>query len=103
MCPADTYGGVELNYCVTTGGGGNEPNKPVSSDWSNELTDANNGDYTLVADGNCVGNSNDDPTTGDYSNDYVDTAYSSPWDAGAYAYVDSVSIPIFMNNYRRRR
>jgi len=50
---ANTLGTVGTDYCIFTGGTGNNV-APLSADWDNEFVDEANGDYTPVAGGNII-------------------------------------------------
>ena len=59
-------------------------------DWTKELTDPDNGDFHLVAGGNCIGNGLVDPGIGLYSDDITETSRTTPWSIGPYqAYAPS--------------
>ena len=75
-----------VTYCASDDGDGSNPQDAVSGDWDNELADANNGDFTLVAGGNCINNGTDNPGTGLYLDDITGGLRVSTWDIGAFEY-----------------
>ena len=78
-----TFGTID--YCASDDGTGTNPVAPSGADWDNEYVDSANGDFTLVASGNCEGGGTDNPGSGLYSTDMDGDAYSSPWSIGVDA------------------
>ena len=78
---------TNVTYCCSDDKSGSDAQGPIGGDWTNEMTSPSTGDFTLVVDGNCVGNGTDDPGSGLYDDDIEGTARSSTWDIGAYEYV----------------
>jgi hypothetical protein len=74
-----------IDYCASDDGDGTNSVSPSGGDWDNEYTDSANGDFTLVASGNCEGGGTDDPGSGLYSTDMDGDSYSSPWSIGVDA------------------
>lgn len=82
----DVGGATEtIDYCASDDGDGGNAKAPSGSDWDNEYVDSANGDFRLVASGNCEGGGTDDPSGGDYSTDMDGDAYTSPWSIGVDA------------------
>jgi hypothetical protein len=82
----DFFGTITVDYCCSDDGDGTNVQAPSGADWSNEFTDAANGDFDLVSGGNCIGNGTDDPGSGLYSDDIVGTARNSTWDISAFEF-----------------
>ena len=82
----DFANGTTASYCASDDGDGGNAQDAVSGDWDNELTDANNGDFTLVAEGNCIGNGTDNPGSGLYLDDITGATRTTTWDIGAFEY-----------------
>jgi hypothetical protein len=78
------FGSITIDYCASDDGDGTNSLDAVSGDWDNELTDANNGDFTIVASGNCENGGTDDPGSGAYSDDITGASRTSTWSVGAY-------------------
>jgi len=84
-CVDDILNGNYVYNNCTNDNDGTNPQIPLSQDWDNELADANNGDFHIVAGGNCIGNGVDDPyNLGVFSDDIRGVARTSTWDIGAY-------------------
>jgi len=83
----DIAGGatVTLDHNASDDGDGGNAVAPSGADWDNEYVDAANGDFTLVASGNCEGGGTDNPGSGLYSTDIDGDAYSSTWSIGVDA------------------
>lgn len=76
-----------VDYCASDDGDGTNAQAPNGGVWTNEFTNLAGEDYSLKSGGNCVGNGTDDPGSGLYSDDIIDTARSSTWDIGAFEFV----------------
>lgn len=81
--------------------------QPDSGDWDNELNDSDNGDYTLVAGGNCENGGVNDPSSGAYTTDIDGDAYTSPWSIGHDTFVVVVSgviliIPVIQHHRQQQ-
>ncbi len=83
-CVDDFFGAMNIDYCISDDGDGTNPQNPLSLDWDGEFSDANNGDFTLVAGGNTIDNGTENPSSGIYFDDIVGTNRVYPWDIGAY-------------------
>jgi len=68
--------GMTIDYCCSDDGDGTNSQAPSGGDWDNEMNDPDNGDFTIIAGGNCVENGVNDPGTGLYSDDIIGTARS---------------------------
>lgn len=84
-CTDDFDGLGTIDYCCSDTGDGTNAQTPSGGDWTNEFADLATEDYSLKS-ANCVGNGTDDPSSGLYSDDIIDTARSSTWDIGAFEY-----------------
>jgi len=82
----DDNGVNTIDHCATDDGDGTNSVSPSGADWSNELTDAASGDFTLVRGGNCIGGGTDDPGSGSYDDDITGAGRSSTWDIGAFEF-----------------
>jgi hypothetical protein len=82
-----TAPGAEGSYTLQAGYALSLTGFAFDFDWSQDVIDVDNGDFSLVADGNCIGNGTDDPSSGLYSDDIIGTARTSTWDIGAFEYV----------------
>jgi hypothetical protein len=82
----DFSGTITADYCCSDDGDGTHAQTPSGGDWANELSNAAEGDFTLVAGGNCIDRGTDDPGSGLYADDFagIDRDTYSPWDIGAY-------------------
>ncbi len=81
-----------LQYCIGDdtefdSGTGNIGMDGTSTDWDAAFTDYSTNDYTLVSSGTAEGVGTDDPSSGLYSNDILDNAFTSTWSIGAHAKV----------------
>lgn len=85
-CNDDFSGAITINYCCSDDGNGNNPQGPLDGNWDNEFVTPGS-DFDLESGGNCVGNGDDNPGAGLYSDDIIGTARSSTWDIGAFEYV----------------
>lgn len=84
----DFLGTITVDYCASDDGDGTNAQDAVSGDWDNELTDANNGDFTLVSGGNCIDNGTDDPGGAIQDDtDIAEVAWVSPWSIGAFEFI----------------
>lgn len=91
-CGDDFNGTIAtIQNCCSDDGDGSNAQNPSGGDWDNEFTDKDNGDFSLLAGGNCVGNGTDDPGSGLYSDDITGGGRTSPWDIGAFEYGASSS------------
>ena len=75
------------NYCSDEGLGSN-PQGPSGSDWDNEFTDKDNGDFSLEAGSNCINNGTDNPGSDLYLDDITGAIRTSTWDIGAFEYAE---------------
>ena len=85
-CTDDFNGTITIANCCSDDGDGANPQGPLGADWDNEFTDKDNGAFSLLVGGNCVGNGTDDPGSGLYSDDIIGTVRTSTWDIGAFEY-----------------
>ena len=87
-CTDDFYN-VDCSYCCSDDGDGGDSQSPSGGSWANEFNNTSGGDFSLKSGGNCVGNGTDDPGSGLYSDDIIDTSRSSTWDIGAFEYEEA--------------
>ncbi len=83
----DFGGTVTVNYCASDDGDGGNAVAPSGADWDNEFLNSANGNFTLVASGNCEGGGTDDPAGPLYDTDMDGDAYTSPQSIGVDAKV----------------
>jgi hypothetical protein len=75
--------GENKNNC-SDDGDGDDPQTPSGGNWDNEMVDPGNGNFTLRANGNCVGNGRDGIHS--WTDDITGRLRTSTWDIGAYEY-----------------
>jgi hypothetical protein len=75
--------GVTIDYCASDDGDGTNSVAPSGGNWANEFNDHGNGDFTLLAGGNCKNGGTDNPGAGLFLDDIDGETRSSPWDIGA--------------------
>ncbi len=83
-------GTITVDYCASDDDTGTNSQTPSGSDWTNELKDPDNGDFTLIQGGNCEDGGTDDPSSGLYSTDINGVAYVTPWNIGVDAVGEAV-------------
>ena len=104
LCGDDINGGDVIDYNLTNDNTGTNSQIPLSQDWDNEFTDANNSDFHLVAGGNCIGNGTDVPDAGAFYNDDIrGVLRTSTWDIGAYEVGDDPGGSSGINDWWWRR
>jgi len=88
----DFNGTITATYCCSDevkAGTGNVQPISGAGDWTRELTDPDNGDFTLIQAGNCADGGTDNPAPGLYDDDIIGTIRTSPWDIGAFDFTPS--------------
>jgi len=76
-----------IDYNATDDGDGTHVIAPLDSDWANEFSDYANGDFTLIAGGNCEDGGTDNPGSGLYTTDIDGDNYTTPWSVGVDEYL----------------
>ena len=103
----DFSGTITIDYCLSDDGDGTNSQGPVDPNWFLDFSDPDNGDFTVVADSNLIGNGTDDPSGGLAPTDITGATWTFPQGIGAFQFAGAgptpttaASIPAFI--YRPR-